>query len=576
MRTTGWLQSGIAVVLLLMPVSLAWARASDPLVDLLAEELDREMTVLAREEEPPYFIAYTVRDTTGSEVSASFGSLTSSDSRRRRTLSVIVRVGSYRRDNTHDLRGGVGTFRHAGGSSVPLPLTDDPLAIRAVVWRETNRQYRRAVEELARVKANLAVKIAEEDASADFSRESKPEVRIDPATAADYRGADLAQWGKKVERYSRPFLRDPAIFIGQSSFTNTSVRETIVSSEGTRLANNLTYARVFVNGTIKSDDGMELPLYSSYFAFTPDGLPGDATVIEDAEALADRLARMRTAEVATPYTGPALLSGRAAAVFFHEILGHRVEGHRLRSEEEGQTFKKKLGKRILPATLDVTFDPSRARLGSQDLAGFYRFDDEGVAARSVPVVVDGVLKTFLMSRRPVESLPASNGHGRAEDGYAPVSRQSNMIISSSEPISEAALRKRLIALVKEQDKPFGLFFRDIQGGFTFTGREMPNAFNLLPIEVYRVYVDGRPDELIRGVDLVGTPLVMFSMIEAVGDRYEVFNGMCGAESGNVPVAAAAPSMLIEQVEVQRKAKSQELPPLLPRPDVDQTEKGRRR
>jgi predicted Zn-dependent protease len=422
----------------------------------------------------------------------------------------------------------------------------------------------------------VAVKIAEEDTSADFSREPKPEVRIEPPVAAERRAVDLTRWEKKVKRYSAPFLRNPAIFVGQASFTFASVRKTMVTSEGTRLANNLSYARVFVNGTIKSDDGMELPLYSSYFAFAPEDLPGDRTIRGDAEVLADRLVKMRASDVAAPYTGPALLSGPAAAVFFHEILGHRVEGHRQKNEDEGQTFKQKLGESILPPELGVTFDPTRDKLGDRELAGFYRYDDEGVAARAVPVVVDGVLETFLMSRRPIDVLPTSNGHGRAQDGFAPVSRQSNMIVSTSKPVSEASLRQRLIALAKAQGKPFGLLFEDIQGGFTFTGRKMPNAFNLLPTEVYRVYVDGRPDELIRGVDLVGTPLVMFSMIEAAGDRYEVFNGMCGAESGSVPVAAAAPAMLVKQVEVQRKAKSQELPPLLPRPDAEPGKKGVRR
>ena len=99
-----------------------------------------------------------------------------------------------------------------------------------------------------------------------------------------------------------------------------------------------------------------------------------------------------------------------------------------------------------------------------------------------------------------------------------------------------------------------------------TGRFIPNAFNVMPTEVYKVYVDGRPDELVRGVDLVGTPLAMFSQITDAGDDPAVFTGTCGAESGWVPVTAISPSLLVKQIEMQKKSKSQDRPPILERPD----------
>ena len=261
------------------------------------------------------------------------------------------------------------------------------------------------------------------------------------------------------------------------------------------------------------------------------------------------------------------LSGRAAGVFFHEILGHRVEGHRQKSESEGQTFKKYVGKKILPDRLDVIFDPTLKAYGSQDLIGYYRYDDEGVEARQVTIVESGILKGFLMSRSPIDQFPQSNGHGRAQAGYYPVARQSNLLVRSSQPVSDSELRKKLIAECRKQGKEYGLFFNDIQGGFTFTGRTIPNMFNLLPTEVYRIYTDGRPDELVRGGDLVGTPLVMFSMITDAGETNDIFTGICGAESGGVPVSAISPSLFVSQVEVQKKSKSQERPPILPRPDL---------
>ncbi|MEE9168952.1 MAG: metallopeptidase TldD-related protein, partial [bacterium] len=343
-----------------------------------------------------------------------------------------------------------------------------------------------------------------------------------------------------------------------------------VTSEGVKLAQNLVYSRLFVTGFIKSEDGMELPLYLSYFAFKPADLPKDEEILSDVRVMIKKLEDLRDAPVVDPYTGPAILSGRAAGVFFHEIFGHRIEGHRQKSEEEGQTFKKKVGDRILPEHLRIVFDPTRKEFKGHEMVGHYRYDDEGVEARPVTVVESGVFESFLMSRSPIENFPRSNGHGRAQAGFRPVSRQSNLLVESSEPVPEQKLRLKLIEECKRQGKPFGLLFKDIQGGFTITGRTIPNAFNVLPTEVYRIYTDGRPDELVRGVDLVGTPLVILSMVSDSGDQFEIFNGMCGAESGSVPVSAVSPSLLLTQVEVQKKSKSQERPPILPRPDADRS------
>jgi predicted Zn-dependent protease len=273
--------------------------------------------------------------------------------------------------------------------------------------------------------------------------------------------------------------------------------------------------------------------------------------------------------VIEPYTGPAILSGRASGVFFHEIFGHRIEGHRQKDEDGGQTFTKQVNKQILPTFISVFDDPTlqqlKAGAAETDLNGFYPYDDEGVKSQRVPVVESGILKNFLMSRSPVKGFSNSNGHGRKSAGLRPVGRQGNLIVQSSQMVSDARLRELLIEECKKQGKPFGLFFSDISGGFTNTNRGGPQAFQVTPVMVYRVYTDGRPDELVRGVDLIGTPLVSFSKILATSDRQEVFNGMCGAESGWVPVSAVSPAILTAQIEVQKKPKSNDRLPILPPP-----------
>jgi len=303
------------------------------------------------------------------------------------------------------------------------------------------------------------------------------------------------------------------------------------------------------------------------------GLPGEIEITAKIEKMATDLKALRAAPVAEPYDGPALLSGRASAVFFHEVLGHRLEGHRQRDEEEGQTFTKKVGQEVLPKFLSVMDDPTLRELDGVKLSGTYEFDSEGTPAQRVEVIENGILKNFLMSRMPIKNFDNSNGHGRNQPGLMPTGRQGNLVVSSTQAVPESEMRAKLIEQVKKEGKPYGLYFDDIQGGFTLTTRALPQAFQVLPVIVYKVYPDGRPDELVRGVDIVGTPLAALTRIITTGDQQHVFNGICGAESGSVPVSAIAPAMLFSEMEVQKRAHGHDRPPILPAPGVDSPASG---
>jgi len=308
-----------------------------------------------------------------------------------------------------------------------------------------------------------------------------------------------------------------------------------------------------------------LPLYQSYFGYKESDFPSDAQILADVKSMIADLNKLRSAPLVDPYTGPAILSGKASGVFFHEILGHRLEGNRLKSEAEGQTFKKKVGTPVLPDFMSVTFDPTIKEIYGFPLSGAYRFDDEGVKGERVRAIQDGILRDFLMSRTPADNYPSSNGHARSQPGQKPVSRQSNLIVESKKMLPDDALRRMLIEECRKQNKPFGLLFTEISGGSTVTARSAANVFNVIPLAVYKIYADGRPDEAVRGVTLIGTPLIAFGKILATGSKMEVFNGICVAESGPVPVAAVSPSILISEIEVQKKAKSPDKPPILPAP-----------
>lgn len=564
MRILKRLVQASVVVMGVLPAIAPVNGATGPagLGGILQSELQRNFQLLAKEPIPPYFVGYAVYDVRSASVQASFGAVQRSTDNRTRFGTVEVRAGDYTLDSTRALRGNSSALVTSTQqlTRVPLPLTDAELPIRAAFWQATDRAFKQAAESITRVRANVAATVKEESPAPDFSRE-QPQSAAGAAATASF---DKAQWERRARRVSAVFAEDPLVLRGEMFVSLESTTRYYSNSEGSNLTTAGVVWRLGIQAATKAEDGMELPLYATYFARTPDGLPAEADLIREARAMVAQLKNLRSAPLVDPATVPAILSGRAAGVFFHEIFGHRVEGHRQRSADDAQTFAKRLNEAVLPPFISVVFDPTRERQGNIALSGYYQFDDEGVRARPVTVVDKGVLKTFLLGRTPLAAFPQSNGHGRAQPGMKPVSRQSNLLVQSEQTVSPERLVEMLREEVRKQGKPFGLYFENIEGGFTQTGRTTPNAFNVLPNLVYRVYPDGRR-ELVRGVDLIGTPLAAFSKIIAADNRIEVFNGTCGAESGSVPVSAASPALLISEVEVQKKSQSQETLPILTAP-----------
>jgi TldD protein len=537
-------------------------RAQSPLIKILSSELDRNFTVLKEKgQPPPYFMAYEVTDDEADVISASVGSLGSQNHVHHRLLDVTIRAGSPQFDNYR--RVGNDRPRFTPGSAIPLD--DNPAAIRQLLWLATDRVYRAASNRLIRLKGDDKLRAQASDTSDDFSKEDPQAIS---AVTPKYK-FDGADWVKRLRKLSGEFVKYPGALNSNVAVEAERIATTIVSTEGTRLEFGRLFARLMVTARGKAADGMDLATMESFESDDPGKLPKDDKILAAVEMAGSNLSKLLRAPPADPFVGPAILSGRATGVFFHEIFGHRVEGHRQKDENEGQTFTKSVGKPVLPEFLSVVFDPTRVDFQGVALNGYYQYDDEGVKARPMTVVENGVLKTFLMSRAPIQGFPQSNGHGRRSPGLEVVSRQSNLFVESSKKVSDAELRKMLIEEVKRQNKPYGLLFDQVVSGYTTTARRGLQAFTVVPLVVYRVYPDGRPDELIRGVDIVGTPLASFAKIIATSDKMEVFNGICGAESGDVPVSAIAPSILVSEIEVQRKERSQDRPPYLGRPPTEQ-------
>jgi TldD protein len=553
-----------AALALIAAIPAVAQQSTPPLLDAMTTELHRAFTSLGKpasaddKQLPPYFLSYSVSDASAISIRAQYGALVGSSASHVRIADVQVRLGDPQLDNTH------GDHRGSAVNSMQLPLVDDRQALARSLWLATNTGYGNALDNYLRVKTEAQVRAKEEDTSPDFSKEA-PQVAIDkPAPPVVI---DRAAWEKRAADLSRLFREFPDVYQNVVALSVQNETDYFASSEGSRLITPHMQARLVIFAVTRAEDGMDLFRDQTFEAETIDGLPAQPELESVIRQLGKSLEALRKAPITEPFDGPAILSGRASAVFFHEVLGHRLEGQRQRGDEEGQTFTKDIGKDVLPSFLSVADDPTRTTYDKTWLSGSYTYDDEGQKAQRVELIQDGVLKTFLMSRLPIASFSESNGHGRAQTGRMPTGRQGNLIVTSTRSEPDADLRKQLIDEARKQGKPYGLYFEDISSGFAVTTRTSPQAFQVIPLVVWRVYVDGRPDELVRGVSVVGTPLAAMKRILATSDKSEVFNGECGAESGTVPVSAISPAMLVSEIETQRQPQGTERPPILPMPGV---------
>jgi TldD protein len=533
-----------------------------PVLDILKAENDREMATLRKQKDPAHYLAYQLVEQRLVNLESEGGALILDSDDTVRNLDVEVRVGKPELDNYHaladDTNGLNGPFTRHGAA----PFGEDKQALSNTLWIETDRRYREAVSALGYVRQDQST-LKSRVVAADFSPES-PETHIDAPTRLEF---NKPQWVERLKRCSAKALRGQATR-GTCGVIFQQTTAYLVNSEGSQIQTSWTNAQLSVSAGVKADDGMNLTRLEQRFGRTPADLPPDseldkmiATVTGDLDALHD-------APLADPYVGPAILEGRAAGVFFHEVFGHRIEGHRQKDLTSGQTFASYVGKDIAPDWLSVYDDPQLVTLNGIQLNGFYRYDDEAVRARRVSLIDHGKLVGFLMGRNPIPGFARSNGHGRHSPQLPPVARQGNLVVEVARSVTRSDLEKMLIDEIKKQHRPYGMIFTDISGGFTNTSAFAPQAFKVNPVMAYRLYPDGRR-ELVRGIDISGTPLVALQSIRAASREIETFNGVCGAESGWVPVSASAPSLLLEKLEVEKGFIPPDRPPVLQPPAIRQ-------
>ena len=532
-----------------------------PILDILKAENDREMALLKKQKDPAYYLAYQLVEQRIVSLDAEGGALISDSDDTARNLDVEVRVGTPELDNTRSL-----ADDQQNGLNAPLtrrgvvPFGEDRQALSNALWLETDRRYREAVTALGYVRQDVAT-LKNRAPVPDFSQ-SAPEVYVEAPATLKF---DKQQWIDRLKRCSAKALKGQATR-GTCGVVFQLNTVWTVNSEGSQIQLSWTSAQMSVSVGVKADDGMNLARLEQRFGRSPADLPAEAEAAKLIAAVTGDLDALHDAPLADPYVGPAILEGRAAGVFFHEVFGHRIEGHRQKDTTGGQTFASYVGKDIAPDWLTVYDDPQILTLNSVQLNGFYRFDDEAVRARRVSLIDKGKLIGFNMSRNPIKGFDKSNGHGRRSPGLPPVARQGNLVVEVAKSVPRADLEKMLLEEVKKQNRPYGMIFTDISGGFTNTSAFAPQAFKVNPVMAYKLYADGKK-ELVRGVDISGTPLVALQSIRAASREVETFNGVCGAESGWVPVSASAPSLLLEKIEVEKGFIPPDRPPLLGPPSI---------
>jgi predicted Zn-dependent protease len=536
----------------------AKGRSDYIVIQAMEDELMRSQEKLKLEGyETPYFISYQIKDNEYYSIKGKYGAIASSENGRIRRLFVDVRVGNYDFDNSIRGRSGGGAPFHDASD---VPVDNDPDAIRAALWQATDLAYKGALTQYFNKKANNVREIKDTN-SKSFTREK----------SHNYYGPELnltfnpGEWKDKIREIS-------SVYKNYKELTNadiviTAQKETVyfINTEGTSYIRDEVLYSIDAHVTTRAEDGKVISNYRNLYYVSPKQIPSVKEIKAIVNEMVEETLVMRSAEVLSPVSVPALLEPEAAGVVFHEAIGHRLEGERQIDDNEGQTFKEKVGEEIIPTFLSIIDDPSMKNFNGTHLMGYYPFDDQGVPGERVVLVDKGILRNFLLSRTPVNGFERSNGHGRASYGRAPIARMSNTIIESDAEYSKEKLKELLIEEIKRQNKPFGLLIKRMKGGETNTSSYNFQAYRATPVAIYKVDPKTGEETPVRDVEIVGTPLVSINKIIATGDDYSVFNGFCGAESGYIPVSTVAPSILFSEIELQRKSSKKEKLPLLPPP-----------
>jgi predicted Zn-dependent protease len=536
-------------------------RTSLQLSRVAAEEIDRAMTQMRVRGFPrPYFISHLLRDEERWRIRAKFGGLKTQSHERLRSAFSDVRVGSYRFDQVRD-GGLLDNDKDAESYEyVDLPYGGNADAVRHGLWRLTDARYREAVDDYLDRKSR---ELTYRDPGRRFVSFERREPVVDLGWS-EWPEVDVDRWARYVERASTVAKRFDDVCDSHVEFEAEHICRVFVSSEGARIVECQPIWSVECYLWLLSVHGDAFPWTLKHTVSDPAEIPTERAFHAQIRQAVLKLRHLANAPTVRSFCGPALLEPVPAGLLMHEAVGHRLEGSRLLASGEGQTFKDSLGKRILPPFLSMRDDPRMERFQGRSLIGHYRYDDEGVCAQETALVEQGTLQTFLTGRCGIARRHRSTGHARSAYHQRPISRMGVTVVESEDGLDDGELRALLLREIRRQKAPFGIRIIEASSGETATDAYNFQAFLGEVNLAARVYPDGR-EELIRGVNFVGTPLNAIRSIVAAGSRLAVDNAFCGAESGYVPVSTISPALVVSELELQSKADTPYSPYTFPIP-----------
>jgi TldD protein len=546
----------------------------------------------------PYYIEYRLLDLDVREVVAEFGALMSSTHVRNRFMNVAARVGNYKQDSSNFISDE--GFRGFIGSTGSVGIDRDYDSLRQDLWIATDQAFKEAVETYSRKRAYLNSLARQSDVD-DFSA-ATPIKKTDPLLTPDWSNRNWEQEARETSGALRLF---PEIQESRVTYYLVYATEYLLTSEGTEIRTNRTFAAVEAGMTTLANDGMGLNHFYASYAPKPAELAGVDEVKKGLNVAGSELMAMRLSQPAQDYTGPVLFDARAAAPLVAQVLGPALNGARppvafqpvmeqFLSNIGGKSdWVNRAGSRVLPTTVTITDDPAARDFQGKPLIGGYSVDDEGVAAQKVTSVENGLLKGLLMSRRPGPDSDKSNGHGRSAFLNDAKPTMSNLFFTAADNVSPADLKKKFLDIcrankqeycleVKEMDNPAIslLHQEDFSELLASYGGGAGNG-DRLPLLVYRVYPADGHEEIIRGARITGLNTRVLRNVTAIGNDPFVYNfmqtqvagfagtalGAFGSAQNGLPTSVVAPSLLFEELDVRGARGEPKRPPLLPAPTM---------
>ena len=558
--------------------------SDDVLLRAMRDEIKRVAALVRVGLDPPYYTEYRVEDTVSHTIGASLGALIDENNVAFRIPSVQLRVGTPIFDNTDHMYSEA--FVGSRFDSGRLPLDNDYLAFRQVLWLATDRAYKTAEEAIARKRSSLK-NVSEPDTLPDFST-APPARLILPILRKPFASA---AWRSEMLRLSQLFESYPKVFTSGVEIHSSQSTNYVVNSEGTelRLPEDLAFVRASAHGL--ATDGTQVRDSMVFQAFSPDGLPSEEVLAREVKALGQHVTALSEAPLGEAYDGPVLFEAPAAAQLFGQLLGDNLKITRRPVTDPGRPshytpseLENKLGSRILPEWMDVLDDPTLTEYHGHPLLGHYVYDMEGVAPQPLTLVQKGVLKSFLLTRTPVyKNYPGSNGHARMTGSYGTRSPGfGNLLIRASETTPAADMKQKLIDMLKEGNKPYGILIRKLDFPSTASIDELRQVSQASggahpvapPLLAYKVYPDGR-EELVRGLLFQNFSARAFKDIVAASDENYLFDlidsnapfALVGAGSFTTTSAVIAPAVLFEELELEPATGETPKPPIVPPPTL---------